>query len=269
MKLCRFDEDRLGLVRGDLVHDVTAVLEALPAVRWPMPRHDRLVANLPALRAAIELQAERGTPLPLDGRVLRAPVANAGKVVAVRRNYRPGPAGTADLFLKAASSIVGPGEGIRFTMPDRACRHEIELAVVIGATATAVDAGCAMDCVAGYCIGLDMTSSGEEDRGLRKSADSFTVLGPWLTTVDEVPDPAALDVELAIGGHSRQRGCTRDLLLGTAELIAAASRLVTLCPGDVLLTGSPPGAAPVADGDLLDCSISRLGAMRVTVRGPA
>lgn len=267
MKLCHFNDDRLGVVRGDRIHDVTAALEALPTVRWPMPRHDRLVANLPALRAAIEALAERSRSLPLDGCILRSPVANPGKIVAVRRNYPPGLAATADLFLKAASSVIGPGEGIRIARPDRECRHEIELAVVIGATVTAVDAGCAMDCVAGYCIGLDMTLSGEEDRGLRKSADSFTVLGPWLTTADELPEPATLELELVVNGQLRQRGRTHEMLLGTAELISAASRLVTLCPGDILLTGSPPGAAPVAAGDVLDCRIGRLGSMRVAVRG--
>lgn len=269
MKLCRFDDDRLGLVRDGHLHDVTAALEALPAVRWPLPRHDPLVAYLPSLRRSIESEAARRPALPLAGRILRSPVANPGKVVAVRQNYPPARAGAPDLFLKAASSVAGAGEGIVLGRADRGCRHEIELAVVIGTATSAVHPDRALDCVAGYCVALDMTLEGEEDRGLRKSADSFTVLGPWLTTVDEVPDPAALDLELAIGGQPRQRGCTRDLLLGTAELIAAASLLVTLHPGDILLTGSPPGAAPVADGDVLECSISRLGSMRVTVRRPA
>jgi 2-keto-4-pentenoate hydratase/2-oxohepta-3-ene-1,7-dioic acid hydratase in catechol pathway len=269
MKLCRFDDDRLGLVHGERVHDVTAALEALPCVRWPLPRHDPLIARLRALRPALEAQAERSPSLPLAGRVLRSPVANPGKIVAVRRNYPPGPAGAADLFLKAASSVVGPGEGIEIGQPGRTCRHEIELAVVIGTTAAAVDPGHAMDCVAGYCIGLDMTLSGEEDRGLRKSADTFTVLGPWLTTADEVPDAGALEIELAVGGEVRQRGRTGDMLLGPAALISAASRLVTLHAGDILLSGSPPGAAPVADGDVLDCRISDLGSMQVVVRSLA
>lgn len=268
MKLCRFDDDRLGLVRGACVHDVTAALEALPCVRWPLPRHDPLIARLPALRPAIEAQAGRSPPLPLHGRVLRSPVANAGKIIAARRNYPPGPAATADLFLKATSSVAGAGEGIDLGVSGRSCKHEIELAVVIGATAAAVDPGRAMACVAGYCIGLDMTLSGEEDRGLRKSADTFTILGPWLTTADEVPDTGVLEIELAVGGQVRQRGSTGDMLLGPAALISAASRLVTLHAGDILLTGSPAGAAPVIGGNVLDCRIGGLGSMQVAVRGP-
>jgi 2-keto-4-pentenoate hydratase/2-oxohepta-3-ene-1,7-dioic acid hydratase in catechol pathway len=266
LRLCRFDDDHLGLVAGDRVHDVTAALARLPAVRWPLPRLDPLVAQLSRLREDIEAEAARVPPLPLAGRTLRSPVASPGKIVAVRQNYSPAAGGTPDLFLKASSSVVGPGEGVVLGRPDRTCRHEIELAVVIGATTGPVPPERAMECVAGYCIGLDMTLSGDEDRGLRKSADSFTVLGPWLTTADEVPRPEDLGIELRVSGELRQRGSTAGMTRGVAALIAAASRLVTLHPGDVLLTGSPPGAGPVCPGDILGCRIERLGSMDVAVR---
>lgn len=266
MKLCRFDDDRLGLVAGDRVRDVTAALAALPALRWPLPRLDPLVAHLAGLREAIEAEAARAPSLPLAGRTLRSPVANPGKVVAVRQNYSPAAAAAPDLFLKASSSVVGPGEGIVLGRRDRTCRHEIELAVVIGTASGSVSPERAMDCVAGYCIGLDMTLSGDEDRGLRKSADSFTVLGPWLTTADEVPRPGDLGIELYVSGRLRQRGTTASMTHDVAALVAAASRLVSWQPGDVLLAGSPAGSASVAPGDVLDCRIDALGAMSVRVR---
>jgi 2,4-diketo-3-deoxy-L-fuconate hydrolase len=266
MTCCRFDDDRLGLVAGDRVHDVTAVLAALPAVRWPLPRLDPLVAHLPGLREAIGAEAARVPALPLAGRLLRSPVSSPGKIVAVRQNYSRAAASAPDLFLKASSSVVGPGEGIVLGRPDRTCRHEIELAVVIGAATGPVAPERAMECVAGYCIGLDMTLSGDEDRGLRKSGDSFTVLGPWLTTADEVPQPGELGIELQVSGKPRQRGSTAGMTHDVAALIAAASCLVSWQPGDVLLTGSPAGSAPVTPGDVLDCRIDGLGSMSVGVR---
>jgi len=266
LKLCRFDDDRLGLVAGDRVHDVTAVLAALPAVRWPLPRLDPLVAHLPDLREAIGAEAARVPALPLAERLLRSPVSNPGKIVAVRQNYSLAAGGAPDLFLKALSSVAGPGDGILLGRPDRACRHEIELAVIIGSATGPVAPERAMECVAGYCIGLDMTLSGDEDRGLRKSADSFTVLGPWLTTADEVSRPGGLGIELHVSGGLRQRGSTAAMTHDIARLISAASGLVSWQPGDVLLTGSPAGSAPVVPGDVLDCRIDGLGSMSVQVR---
>jgi 2,4-didehydro-3-deoxy-L-rhamnonate hydrolase len=283
MRLCRFGDNRLGLVRGDEVADVTTALDALPAHRYPLPRHDPLIAHLAELRAGIAAVAERARPIPLATIELLSPIANPGKIVAAPVNYKKHlEEARADaaihhqkqveeiqkigLFLKASSSVVGPSEGIAVRHPDRRTDHEIELAVVIGKRADRVDATHAFDHVAGYCIGFDITVRGPEERSLRKSIDGYTVLGPWFVTADEVTDPAALDLELKVNGETRQRANTRDLIIPIPELIAFASSFYTLMPGDVLLTGTPEGVGPIQPGDVLDAAISGIGAMQVLVR---
>jgi 2,4-didehydro-3-deoxy-L-rhamnonate hydrolase len=283
MRLCRFNDNRLGLVRGDEVVDVTAALDALPAHRYPLPRHDPLIAHLAELRTGIAAAAEHAQPIPLATIDLLAPIANPGKIVAAPVNYKKHlEEARADaaihhqkqveeiqkigLFLKAPSSVVGPGEGIAVRHPDRRTDHEIELAVVIGARADRVAKERAFDNVAGYCIGFDITVRGPEERSLRKSIDGYTVLGPWFVTADEVKDPAALDLELKVNGATRQRASTRDLIIPIPELIAFASSFYTLMPGDVLLTGTPEGVGPIQPGDVLDAAISGIGAMQVRVR---
>jgi 2-keto-4-pentenoate hydratase/2-oxohepta-3-ene-1,7-dioic acid hydratase in catechol pathway len=283
MRLCRFNNDRLGLVRGDEVFDVTAALEALPAHRYPLPRYDPLIAHLADLTAGIAQAAQRATPIAVASVALLSPIANPGKVVAAPVNYKKHleEARTdaaihhqkqveeiqkIGLFLKASSSVVGPSEGIAVRHPDRRTDHEIELAVVIGKRADRVAKVRAFEHVAGYCIGFDITVRGPEERSLRKSIDGYTVLGPWFVTADEVSDPAALDLELKVNGETRQRANTRDLIIPIPELIAFASSFYTLMPGDVLLTGTPEGVGPIAPGDVLDAAISGIGAMRVRVR---
>ena len=149
MKLCRFDDDRLGWVEGDSVQDVTAALDILPRHAWPLPRHDPLLANLAALRPRIESLRANARRLPLAGVKLLAPVANPGKILAAPVNYRKhleearGDPGIhhqkqvaeiqkIGLFLKATSSLVGPAEGVALRHLDRRNDHEIELAAVIG-----------------------------------------------------------------------------------------------------------------------------------------
>lgn len=110
-----------------------------------------------------------------------------------------------------------------------------------------------------------MTIRGSEDRSLRKSPDSYTVLGPWLVTPDEVGDPGSLEVQIAVNGQVRQRERTSELILSVPQLIAWASSFYTLYPGDVLLTGTPQGVGPVKPGDEMLASISRIGEMRVSV----
>ncbi len=283
MRLCRFNDNRLGLVRGNEVRDVTAALEVLPAHRYPLPRHDPLIAHLSELRAGLAAAGERAKPLALSSVALLSPIANPGKTLAAPVNYKKHlEEARADaaihhqkqveeiqkigLFLKATSSVVGPSEGIAVRHPDRRTDHEIELAVVIGARADRVAKERAFDHVAGYCIGFDITVRGPEERSLRKSIDGYTVLGPWFVTAEEIGDPASLDLELKVNGEARQRANTRDLIIPIPELIAFASSFYTLMPGDVLLTGTPEGVGPIAPGDVLDASIAGIGAMQVRVR---
>ena len=277
MRIARFDSDRVGIVQDDGIHDVTGALERLPAHRHPFPRHDALVANLEILENAATTRV-----VPLARVELLSPVANPGKIMAAPVNYKKhleealadkgihhgnlvGEIHKVGIFLKASSSVVGPGEGVRLVHTDRRNDHEVELAVVIGRAGRGIAAADALDHVAGYCIGLDMTIRGPEERSMRKSPDSYTVLGPWLVTADEIPDPGSLDIRIEVNGKQKQSANTRELILSVPELIAWASSFYTLHPGDVLLTGTPQGVGPVQPGDVMLASLERVGEMRVTV----
>ena len=170
------------------------------------------------------------------------------------------------LFLKASSSLVGPGEGIALRKLDRRNDHEVELAVVIGKRANNVAASEALKYVAGYAIGLDVTIRGPEERSLRKSADSYAVLGPWLVTADEIPNPDDLDLKIAVNGEERQNSNTKYMILGVARLIEFASASYTLNPGDVVMTGTPEGVSPIQPGDTIVATIEKIGTMEVEVR---
>ena len=148
---------------------------------------------------------------------------------------------------------------------DRRTDHEVELAVVIGRTADRVAAADALAHVAGYCIGLDITLRGPEERSFRKSIDTYTVLGPWLVTADEFGAPVDVGLWLDVGDERRQDANTRDLILSVAQLIEFASSFYTLHPGDVLLTGTPEGVGPIRPGDVMTASIDRIGSMRIAV----
>lgn len=283
MRLCRFGDGRLGVVEDSNVRDVTAALNVLPHYQYPFPGHDVLIANLPAVRARIEEIAPNAPMVPLAGLHLTSPVANPGKIVAAPVNYQKhleearqdvaihhsntvAAIHTAGLFLKATSSLVGASEGIALRKLERRTDHEVELAFVIGRRANNVSRKDALDYVAGYSIGLDITIRGPEERSLRKSPDSYTVLGPWLVTADEIPNPGELDLQISVNGEQRQKSNTRHLILGVAELIEFASSFYTLHPGDVVITGTPEGVSPIEPGDTIVASIERIGTMEVRVR---
>src|SRR5206468_10772762 len=170
---CRFDDHRLGLVSDDGIRDVSAVLSKLPSVTYPFPRHDALIAHLEQLRPEIEKAAKSARPVAVEKVKLLSPLANPGKIIAAPVNYKKHleealadkgihhgnlvqEIHKAGMFLKATSSLVGPGEGVKLVHSDRRNDHEVELAVLIGARVRNVSAAEALGCVAGYCIGLDM-----------------------------------------------------------------------------------------------------------------
>jgi 2-keto-4-pentenoate hydratase/2-oxohepta-3-ene-1,7-dioic acid hydratase in catechol pathway len=257
------------VVEGAHIRDVTPAVERLPPYRWPSPAGDTLVAHLAAVRRHIERLLPGAPTVALDRARLQSPVANPGKVIAVRGNY-PGASTSAgdrsQLFLKASSSVAGPSAGIELRLPDRRVDHEVELVAVLGRRVDRASPPAALDAVAGYCIGIDVTLRGDEDRGLRKSLDGYTVLGPWLTTADEGGGVTDASIELAVNGELRQAGRTSQMTLGVGEIIAEASRYLVLEPGDIVMTGTPPGVGPLAPGDEVYCTIEGLGSMRVQVR---
>jgi 2-keto-4-pentenoate hydratase/2-oxohepta-3-ene-1,7-dioic acid hydratase in catechol pathway len=284
MRFCRFNDNRLGVVRDNLVHDVTAVLDGLPALRWPTPPGDHFFNHFDALRPQMQARADQVPGTSIESVKLLSPVANPGKIVAAPVNYalhldesRADKAinfGTqvktiADygVFLKATSSVIGASQTVMADWPDRRIDHEVELALVIGRKGFRIPESQALSHVAGYMIGLDMTIRGTEDRSFRKSLDTFTVLGPWLVTADELGDPSQLDLEITVNGQPRQKSNTALLIWNVQKLIAYASHAYTLYPGDVIMTGTPEGVAPVVPGDTMHARIERIGQMQVAV-GP-
>ena len=268
--------------------DVTDALDVLPVYRYPYPQHDVLVAHLGAVRARAVALASNAQPLPLDGLRLLSPVANPGKIIAAPVNYQRhlqevrgdaqlhhGNAGhtitiqEAGVFLKAVSSLAGAGEGIVIRKPDRRTDHEVELAVVIGRTGSHVARADALSYVAGYAIGLDITIRGSEDRSLRKSPDTHSIVGPWLVTADEIPDAGALALEMRVNGELRQQSNTAHMILDVPALIELASSFYTLHPGDIIFTGTPEGVSPIQAGDTIVATIERIGSMEVRVRDAA
>jgi 2-keto-4-pentenoate hydratase/2-oxohepta-3-ene-1,7-dioic acid hydratase in catechol pathway len=283
MRLCRFDDNRLGLIDGDSVHDVSPLLSTLPAMRWPVPPGDQLIANLGRLLPDIARHKGSALAKPLAAVRLLSPVANPTKIIGAPINYKDhieeakkdqGIAhgreiktiGDWGLFLKANSALVGPAEGVALRFPDRRNDHEAELAVIIGKTGSQIPREAARDYIAGYAIGLDMTVRGPELPSFRKSVDSYAVLGPWLVTKDEIADPNALDFELKVNGETRQKSNTRYLDFNVDRLIEYASSFYTLYPGDIIMTGTPAGVAPVKPGDVMTVDMQGIGRMEVKVR---
>lgn len=284
MRIALFDEGRLGVVLGDLVHDVSPALRALPVLQtpWLATRGDLLIANLAELRPAIEEVLPAAPAIPIGEVRFLSPVQQPTKIVGVPVNYRKhvaeaeadvatfsdrfrGSIAEQGFFLKAVSALAGPGEGIRLRFPDRRSDHEMELGVVIGATARNASEAEALDYVAGYAIALDMVVRGPEDRSLRKSGDSYAILGPWLVTADEIADPETLDFTLHVNGELRQASNTGQMIMKLAEQIAYASRFYTLYPGDIIMTGTCDGVGQVLPGDRIDCRIEDIAEMTVAI----
>lgn len=290
MKICRFNDNRIGLVESGQVYDVSEVAGQLPALKWPFEPGDQLIAHLEGLKGRMQELKGRGAGVPLDSVKLLSPVANPSKIVAAPLNYQlhvaeskadkgihngvhlpdydgyASPVAKFGVFLKSPSSIVGAGEGVRIAYPGRRNDHEVELAVIIGQKCKDVSREDAFSVIAGYAIGLDMTVRGPEDRSYRKSADTYSVLGPYLVTRDEIADPDALDFSITVNGQPRQKANTRDLITGVAELIEVASRAYTLYPGDIIMTGTPEGVNSIEPGDIMHAFIEGIGEMDVAIR---
>jgi 2-keto-4-pentenoate hydratase/2-oxohepta-3-ene-1,7-dioic acid hydratase in catechol pathway len=178
------------------------------------------------------------------------------------------------LFVKVGSSVVGPGEAVRIPRNLGRMDHEVELAVVIGKRATEVAKKDAYDYVAGYTIINDVSARSLQTKDLEKrhpwfrtkSFDTFTPMGPWMVTADEIRPPVRLNLECRVNGSLRQKANTRDLLFDIPSVIAFITRYITLDPGDVISTGTPAGIGPIRGGDSMTCTIQKIGKLTNPVR---
>jgi len=278
MKICRFDNNRLGIVQGDEVLDVSKALAAIPLQGWPIAQGDPLIMNFKRVLAAAKKLAPKAKKKPLSRVKLLSPVPNPSKIIGAPINYNehiaesikdPGIAhgrtniqkgiGDWGLFLKANSSLIGFGEEIRLRWPERRNDHEVELALVIGKRGNKIPREKALEYVCAYSIGLDMTVRGPELQCFRKSIDTYSVLGPWLATADEIGDPNDLDLSIRVNGELRQNSNTKYLVYDVERLIEFASAMYTLHPGDIIMTGTPAGVSPVKPGDLLHAYVQGVG----------
>jgi len=278
MKLCRYDNNRLGIVQGDEVLDVTQALSVIPEQRWPIAQGDPLIVNLRRVLAAAKKLMPKAKKKPLAKVKLLSPVPNPSKIIGAPINYNdhiaesikdPGIAhgrtniqkgiGEWGLFLKANSSLIGFGEEIRLRWPDRRNDHEVELALIIGKRGNKIPKEKALEYVCAYSIGLDMTVRGPELQCFRKSIDTYSVLGPWLVTGDEIADPNNLDLSIRVNGEVRQSSNTKYLVYNVERLIEFGSAMYTLHPGDIIMTGTPAGVSPVRPGDLLHAYVQGVG----------
>ncbi len=211
-------------------------------------------------------------------------VGQVGKFICIGLNYADHAAESGmDLpqepvvFFKATSAIVGPNDTVEIPRGSVKTDWEVELGVVIGKTAKYVDTAGALDHVAGYCVVNDLSErdfqlhrSGQWVKG--KSADTFGPIGPWLVTRDQVPDPQDLSLYLEVNGHRYQEGSTRTMHFDVATVIAHLSQFMTLHPGDVISTGTPPGVGMgqqpqvfLKPGDVMELGVQGLGVQRQKV----
>lgn len=280
MRICLFDDQRLGVLAED-----STVVDLTDLVSEHTPAHDRmnsLIAGWEAARGTVAERAAAGDGTPEAEVTLRAPQPRPVNLFAAPVNYHKhqremgGEKGvyagreilTAEVrkgFLKAVTSIVGPDGAIELPWEDRRFDHEAEIGVIIGKKASRVSAEDALDYVFGYTPLLDITLRGEEDRSYRKSFDTFTPIGPYIVTTDEVPDPEKLDFWLTVNGEERQRSNTSYLIYGIAKLIEVYSEVMTLQPGDIIATGTPEGVGQIVPGDTIVLTISEVGELTMPV----
>jgi 2-keto-4-pentenoate hydratase/2-oxohepta-3-ene-1,7-dioic acid hydratase in catechol pathway len=217
---------------------------------------------------------------------LREPIRRPGKVFCIGLNYRDHALETKQqipaepiVFSKFSSAIVGPGVPILLPRASHKVDYEAELVVVIGRKGKLISAADAPAYIAGYMIGNDVSARDwqTEKPGkqwlLGKTPDTFGPTGPWLVTADEIPDPCNLGIRLRLNGQTMQDSTTKELIFSPAKLIEHITKVVTIEPGDIIFTGTPPGVGVartpqvfLKDGDQIEVEIDRLGVLKNPVR---
>ena len=278
MKLVRYGAD--GAEKPGLI-DANGELRDLSGHVTDIGGADLSDATMARLRALDSATLPKVSGAPRIGPC----VGNIGKFLCIGLNYSDHAAETGAaipehpiLFFKANSAVVGPNDDVSMPRGSVSTDWEVELGVVIGKAAKYVSKADALEYVAGYCIINDVSErhfqanlTGQWTKG--KSCDTFGPTGPWLVTRDDIPDPQNLDTTLDVNGSRRQTGNTKTMIFNVAEIIEHLSGLMTLHPGDVISTGTPPGVAlgmkpkPVylKTGDVMDLHIEGLGQQRQTV----
>ncbi|CAG4882309.1 putative maleylpyruvate isomerase [Georgfuchsia toluolica] len=273
MKLLRFNDGHIGISDGNKVVDVTRLC-ASSFDEWPPVGINRLIRDYPSLRTELQNALQSDAGVPLEAVRLQTPVPWPNKLIAYPVNYYDhatemasrGLANLQGFFLKANSSLSGPADAIELpALPGREVHHECEIALVIGKEGRQISVEDALDHLFGYACLIDVTIRGKEERVMRKSYDSFTPVGPWIVTADEIADPFNINMRLWVNGELRQQANTRDLIVNIPQMISIASSATTLYPGDLIAAGTPAGVGPIWDGDVVTIEVEGVGRMRIPV----
>jgi 2-keto-4-pentenoate hydratase/2-oxohepta-3-ene-1,7-dioic acid hydratase in catechol pathway len=291
MKICHYNANQAGIVEADQVYPLGDALRKAGIVRdcyTMLEVVQALVENPAAMQIARDTHAT-GAPVPLFTVKLLAPITNPPSIWAAAANYRAhqsemidrvGSRQRADLskddlmaefFLKPSSSLIGPGETVILPKIAKHIDHECELCAVIGRPARRVNEAQALDHVFGYTTLWDFSirdpwSKQQNTRNIRKGFDTFTGLGPWIVTRDEIADPQDLHISVDQNGKRVMTAYTADMICSLREHIRFLSDKITLRTGDLISTGTPAGVSRLADGDRLTGGIAGIGEMEFTVR---
>jgi 2-keto-4-pentenoate hydratase/2-oxohepta-3-ene-1,7-dioic acid hydratase in catechol pathway len=273
MKVFQFNQGRIGVTQGNDSYDLTDAL-GIDTQSWPPVQMVQFIAAFeqkmpdllkdPKTRPIDMAQVRLDVPLSWPNKLLAFPVNYVAHGIEMKSVNR------ADLngfFMKANSSLSGPNDAIVLPdLPGREIHHECELGIVIGKQGRNISREQAYEHIFGYACLIDMVVRGKEERVMRKSYDTFCPFGPWITTSDEVPDPANLQTRLWVNDELRQDANTKDLIVDIPGMIELSSRVATLYPGDIIAAGTPAGVGPVQRGDRVRIAIDHVGEMTLVVR---
>ena len=275
MKLCFFDDFKLGAVKGDTVVDVTGAVKDIPHT-GPHDLINGLIENFADYRSALEAAAEAGTGVAVSGVRIRPPLPRPVTIDCMAVNYmedgtlaEPAPI---NAFHKSPSAIIGHGDTMVLPdVPATIFEGEAELAVVIGKRASNVKAADAMDYVFGYMNFIDGSARGLPPAGnvffQMKSRDTFAPIGPYLVTADEVENPQSLGVKLWVNGKIKQDFNTDDMAHNIARCIEWVTSIHTLVPGDILAPGTNHrGLSSFMDSDVIELECEGMGRLKFNVR---
>ena len=273
MKLAFFDDFKLGVVKGDNIVDVSAVVADIPHT-GPGDLMSGLIARWDAYKGKLEAAVAAGAGVALSGVRIRPPVPKPGNIVCMAVNYMEN--GTLpkkpqiNAFHKAATAVIGPNDTM--VLPDEPAtifEGEAEMALVIGKRASNVPASEAMSYIFGYMNFIDGSARGLPSAGFfaMKSRATFCPIGPFLVTADEVADPQNLPVKLWVNGECKQDFNTNDMAHQIPRCIEWASSVHTLEPGDIVATGTNHrGLSSFMDGDVVELEVQGLGRLKFNVK---
>jgi 2-keto-4-pentenoate hydratase/2-oxohepta-3-ene-1,7-dioic acid hydratase in catechol pathway len=290
MKICCYNDGAPGLIEGGSIYPLRDALASAGAARAGATMAEVIdaLANHPSAAAALAT-ARKGKAIALASARLLAPVDNPPAIWAAAANYRAHQAEMkervgsydrsqlspddlmAEVFLKPASSIIGPGATVILPKISRHVDFECELCAVIGRPARKVSAENALDYVFGYTMCWDISirdpwgKGRHNTRNIRKGFDTFCGLGPWIVTRDEIREPQDLHISVEQNGRNVMQAHTADMINGLRDLIRFLSGVTTLKPGTLLTTGTPAGVSKLADGDHLKGTLSGIGTMELKV----